>query len=88
MEVKDRKRLNGAGLFGDGVRRPRLFAADPNSDKLLENLPCGSPENIAALRSWMRLLLREVSQWQIAKAKERSGQRALGKQMQAAAGAE
>ena len=79
MEVKDKTRLSGAGLFAVGERRPRLFAADPTSDKLLENLPCGGPDNMAALRSWMRLLLREVSQWQIAKAKERSEQRALGK---------
>lgn len=79
MEVKDRKRLNEADLFGVGGRRPRLFAADPTSDKLLANLPSGSPDNMAALRSWMRLLLREVSHWQIEKAKERSGQRALGR---------
>lgn len=79
MDVIDRKQLGGAGLFAGGERRPRLFAVDPNSDKLLENLPCGGPDNMTALRSWMRLLVREVSQWQIAKAKERSGQRALSK---------
>ena len=79
MDVIDGKRLGGAGLFTGGARKPRVFAADPNSDKLLENLPCGGPDNMTALRSWMRLLLREVSQWQIAKAKERSGQKALGK---------
>lgn len=79
MEVRDKKRLNETDLVGVGGRRPRLFAADPMSDKLLANLPPGSPDSMAALRSWMRLLLREVSHWQIEKAKERSGQRALGR---------
>ena len=79
MKFRDKKRLKGVGLFGDGGRRPRLFAADPISDKLLENLPCGDPENMVALRSWMRLLIREVSHFQIEKAKERSGQCALNK---------
>lgn len=68
---------DGKGLQqnGDRQRKPPLFPVDAGIDRLVGNLPGGDPDNLNDLRTYARLLTREVSAWMIRKGQERQRNR-------------
>lgn len=79
MNTNNHKPPVNGGMFGARSRRPTLFPVDQQFDRLLENLPCGEVDDVNGLRSWTRLLLREVSAWQVGRAQRIYQDRVCGK---------
>lgn len=66
---------DGNELQRDRLRKPPLFPVDAGIDRLVGNLPGCDPDNLNDLRTYARLLTREVSAWMIRRGQERQRNR-------------